>query len=142
MNRNWFVGVSTFVAFVALCGSQISSAADEPAPKAKAAKAEGAAKHQLPDYYADVVDNEQREKIYAIQAEYDPQIKSLTATLDALKAKRKAAYAAVLTPAQQEKVAKAEAEAKTKRKAKAEAEKKAEMAEKKSDAAPAETAAK
>jgi hypothetical protein len=73
---------------------------------------------RLPAYYADLVDGEQRAKIYAIQAEHDPGIKQLQVSLKEAMAKRDAAVAAVLTPAQQEKLAKLEAEAKEKRVAK------------------------
>jgi hypothetical protein len=70
---------------------------------------------RLPPYYADLVDGEQRAKIYAIQAEHDPSIKQLQTALKEAMAKRDAAIAAVLTPTQQEKLAKLQAEGKEKR---------------------------
>lgn len=112
--------------------TRLSLADDAAAPaEAKKDKADGKAAREgkgkggkkdaggrLPPYYADVVDGEQRTKIYAIQAEHDPAIKQLQASLKEAMAKRDAAILAVLTPAQQEKLAKLEAEGKEKRAAK------------------------
>lgn len=93
----------------------------EAKAEGKAGKGKGARKEaagRLPAFYADIVDGEQRTKIYAIQAEHDPAIRQLQASLKEAIAKRDAAVLAVLTPAQQEKLAKLEAEAKEKRAAK------------------------
>jgi hypothetical protein len=99
-----------------------SRAADDAAPpakaKAKAGAKAAAPKGRLPAHYSDVVNEEQKTKIYAIQAEYDVMIKKLQADLKETMAKRDAAVAAVLTKDQQELVAKNEADSKTKRKAK------------------------
>ena len=69
---------------------------------------------RLPAYYAKVVTDEQREKIYKIQAEYRPKIKAIKAQLKALKKERKDKIAAVLTPQQKKQVEEAAAKAKRK----------------------------
>jgi hypothetical protein len=77
--------------------------AQNPAGKRKAsgANAAPAAKGRLPAHYAKLVDEPQRQRIYAIQAFYAPQIDDLKQQLDALLARRDAEVHAVLTPAQQ-----------------------------------------
>ena len=84
-------------------------AADEPATKAttkkaaadKAEPAEGALKGRLPANYSKIVDANQRQKIYAIQAEYVKEIDALKKKLIDLEAKRDAEIRAVLTEKQQ-----------------------------------------
>ncbi len=88
--------------------------------KAAKGKGRGDGPHgRLPPHYADLVNAEQKAKIYAIQAEHEPEIQKLETALKEARAKRDAAVAAVLTPAQQEQLAKLEAEGKAKRKGKA-----------------------
>ena len=70
---------------------------------------------RLPAYYGRVVDEEQREKIYAIQRQYAPKIDALKTELAALTAERDEKVAAVLTPEQLQTVDKLKAEAKAKR---------------------------
>jgi hypothetical protein len=104
--------------------------ADKDSPKKAAAddggaKAEGktkgakskddGGKGRLPPHYADLIDGDQRAKIYEIQAQHDPEIKKLKEALSAAVTKRDAAVAAVLTPTQQEKLAKLQAEDKGKK---------------------------
>jgi hypothetical protein len=112
------VGVSV----ISINGSSyLMAAKDAPAaapaadPKAKAVAKDETPGGRLPPYYKGLVDDTQRAKIYAIQAEHDPGIKQLQASVKAATAKRDAAVLAVLTPAQQEKLAKLQAEAKTKK---------------------------
>ena len=81
--------------------------------KAKAKKG----RHRLPHYFRDVVDDEQREKIYKIQDEYRPKIETLRAELQALLKERNEKIEALLTPEQKRQIAQARAEAKAKRKA-------------------------
>ncbi|HZZ73349.1 MAG TPA: hypothetical protein VFE24_13935 [Pirellulales bacterium] len=57
-------------------------------------------RHQLPPHYAKIVDEKQREKIYAIQDSYAPDIKKIQEQLDAIKAKREAEIRGLLTAAQ------------------------------------------
>lgn len=71
-------------------------------------------RHVLPKHYAKVVTEAQREKIYAIQDQYDPKIDALAAQLKALKAQRDEKIKAVLTPEQQKQVEEATAKAKKK----------------------------
>jgi hypothetical protein len=61
-------------------------------------------KGRLPEHYAAVIDDKQREEIYGIQATYAPQIEKLQAQLNAVLGKRNAEIRAVLTPEQQIKV--------------------------------------
>lgn len=63
-----------------------------------------AAKGKLPTYYADVVSGEQREKIYAIQAKYDSQVKELNEQLAALAKKINDEIEGVLTEEQLAKI--------------------------------------
>jgi hypothetical protein len=93
-------------------------ASTEAKPEKKAAKG------KLPAYYADVVSGEQREKIYAIQAKYDSQVKELNAQLAALAKKINDEIEGVLTDEQKQKVKAAREQAVAAKKKKA-AEKKA-----------------
>jgi hypothetical protein len=61
-------------------------------------------KPRLPEHYAAVVDEVQRQTIYGIQNKYAPQIEKLQAQLNAVMGKRNAEIRAVLTPQQQQKV--------------------------------------
>jgi hypothetical protein len=95
-------------------------------PKGDAAKIQpkeakkAAAKGRLPTYYAQIVTEDQRQRIYQIQASYDPKIDALAAELDALVAKRDGEIRDVLSPAQQRRLDARIAEAQAKRAAKAE----------------------
>ena len=103
---------------------------------APAAKKKADSKGTLPAYYGDVVSGEQREKIYAVLAKYKDKIAKLKLEVDTLEAERNKEIEAVLTPDQQQKVAKAKTEAAAKAKAK-----KAENAKKKNGDATAAPAA-
>ncbi len=95
-------------------GSSAEAPAETPVPEeAKPKKREF--RGRLPAYYGRVVDEKQREKIYAIQREYAPKIEDLKAQLAALTAERDEKVDAVLTPEQLETVEKLKAEAKAKR---------------------------
>lgn len=74
---------------------------------------------RLPAYYGHVVDEDQRQAIYGIQAEYAPRIAELRAQLEALLNERNARVAAVLTPEQLKKVEQLRADARAKRAEKA-----------------------
>jgi len=88
-------------------------AAPKPPPKEKDEPT-----GRLPPYYKDVVDDKQRDKIYAIQAEYADRIERLKQQLEALEAERDGRIEAVLTPQQKAKVEAARNEAKAKKAAK------------------------
>lgn len=83
---------------------------------AKPAKQRAKARGRLPAFYGQVVDGLQREKIYAIQKDYEPKISALQAELKALQDKRDADCQAVLTPEQREKLKALTDAAKQKRK--------------------------
>ena len=94
--------------------SSAETPAETPVPEdAKAKKKEF--RGRLPAYYSRVVDQEQREKIYAIQREYAPKIDALKAQLAALTAERDEKVVAELTPEQLQKIEQMKAEAKAKR---------------------------
>jgi len=82
--------------------------ADDPAP----AKTKG----RLPPYYKDIVDAKQKDKIYAIQADFNGRIDALEEQLKKLTADRDAAVEGVLTAEQKDKLKKARDEAVAKKK--------------------------
>jgi hypothetical protein len=88
------------------------AATSQDKPAAKSSKQ----RRRLPPYYARVVDEKQREAIYAIQDEYAPRIEELQKQLDALIAERDAKIEEVLTPEQREQVKQLAAEAQQRRK--------------------------
>ena len=95
--------------------SSVGQDAKKADPKAKAgAKEKG--KGRLPAYYKDVVSEEQRDQIYAIQAKYVKQLEDLQGQIDSLKAKQNEEIENLLSPEQKEKLAKVKAEADTKKK--------------------------
>jgi hypothetical protein len=109
---------------IAITGSPLSVGQEKKATEKKTEKSKG----RLPAYYADVVSGEQREKIYAIQAKYDAEVKELNAQLAALAKKINDEIEAVLTDEQKQKVADARADAGAKKKKKATDKKAAEAA--------------
>jgi Spy/CpxP family protein refolding chaperone len=72
-------------------------------------------KGRLPNYYRTVVTDEQRQKIYAIQKQYAPEIRKLREQLKTLTDQRNAKIEALLTPEQREQVAALKNAAKEKR---------------------------
>jgi len=102
-------------------GDQLAAA---DAPVAKEKKQRAKPKGRLPNYYKDVVTEDQKKEIYAIQAKYRDQQKALAAQIKALKDKLNEEIEAVLTAEQKGKIAKIAEEAAAKRK-KAAADKKA-----------------
>lgn len=82
----------------------------------KPAKQRAKPRGRLPAYYNQVVDGQQREKIYAIQQQYEPKISALKAELQALQDKLDAEVEGVLTAEQREKVKSLTDAAKQKRK--------------------------
>ena len=100
-------------ASAAVCWNAYSQETPPAATKAARAKPRG----RLPSYYGDVVNQEQRDKIYAIQLKYESQLAALREQLKALVDKRDAEVAGVLTPEQVEQVKRIAAEAKAAREA-------------------------
>jgi hypothetical protein len=107
------------------------SVGQEKAAEKKKEKAKG----RLPAYYADVVSDEQKEKIYTIQEKYAKQLKDLNEQLLAVTKKQNDEIEAVLTAEQKEQIDKARAEASAKKKKKAADKKAAEEAPKPAAAA-------
>jgi hypothetical protein len=83
MTRCMSRSVLAVLALSLACWSAVpsSKAADNAAP---AAKQKAKPRGRLPAYYSDVIDGEQRTKIYAIQDKYDPQFEALRAQMKAL----------------------------------------------------------
>jgi Spy/CpxP family protein refolding chaperone len=73
---------------------------------------------RLPAHYAQVVDEQQREKIYKIQEEYQPKIEALQKQLEALKKERDEKISALLTVEQKKQVEEATAKGRANRKSK------------------------
>lgn len=82
------------------------SATAEKKPSSRRTKGEKPAKPRgrLPAYFSAVVTAELREKIYAIQAEYEPKISKLRQELDALTKDRDEKINALLSPEQKKKI--------------------------------------
>lgn len=92
------------------------------ADESKAASQTGDAtefRPRLPAYYARVVTEEQRQKIYAIQREYHPRIAALRKQLEELIAEQNGKIEAVLTPQQKAELERLRQEAATRRGSKA-----------------------
>lgn len=103
---------------------------------AQDAKKPAKAKNRLPTNYGKLdLSEEQRTKIYGVQASYDPKIDDLTAQLNALKAKQTSEIEAILKPEQLKKLTELRAAAKAKSAADAAAKKAAADAGKSKDAA-------
>lgn len=86
----------------------------QPAEPKSRAKPEGI----LPDYYPEVVSEEQRKKIYRIQKKYGEQLQRLADEMAGLKAAMNVEIESVLQPEQLAKVKKLQAEAAARQKAK------------------------
>jgi hypothetical protein len=95
------------LASVVMCVVLLPSLAQE----AKKAPAKG----RLPAYFGDVVDDAERQKIYDIQASYEPKIDKLEKELEALKDERDEKILKVLPAAKQKQVEAAKAAAAAKR---------------------------
>jgi hypothetical protein len=102
------------------------SVGQDKAKKAEKTEKTDKPKGKLPPYYADVVSETQRDKIYAIQAKYADQIKELNEQLAAVEKKQNDEIVAVLTAEQKAKIDAAREEAAAKKKKKSDDKKKAE----------------
>ena len=83
------------------------------------AKPAKAAKGRLPPYYADIVTEDQRAKIYEIQTKYSKELEALREQIAAVTEKQRAEIESVLSPEQKDKLKKSESDAVAKRKKKA-----------------------
>jgi hypothetical protein len=107
------------------------AAAKGAAEAAKTKKLTG----RLPPYYSAVVTEQQRQRIYAIQAEYGPKLTQVRAQLTKLQQEQEEKIEAVLSPEQAEKLAKLKAAMAGRKKSTA----KAEEGEAEKPAAPAKS---
>lgn len=87
--------------------------AQKPETKA-AAPGEKKATKRLPNFFKDVVDGEQKEKLYALQEKFDAQIATLTEQVKALQKQRDTAFEALLSAEQKTKLEKLRADSKAK----------------------------
>jgi flagellar biosynthesis/type III secretory pathway protein FliH len=85
--------------------------AETPATEAAAAKVRKKPRGRLPYYYSRVVDEKQRELIYAVQGKYAAQISQLQQQIDQLVASRMTEVEQVLTEEQKSRVVQFVAEA-------------------------------
>ena len=110
-----------------------TSATPAEKPSAKKGKGEKRAKPRgrLPAYFGSIVTPELREKIYAIQAEYEPKISQLRKEIDALTKAQDEKINALLTPEQKKKIEELKAAAKAPKEKKETSEAKKEPKEKK-----------
>src|SRR5262245_40007475 len=92
------------VASLSTIGQEAKKDKAKPAAKEKA-------KGRLPAYFKDVVTDEQRDQIYAIQAKYEKQISDLRSQLDAVQDKQMAEIEGLLSAEQKEKLKKVRDEA-------------------------------
>jgi hypothetical protein len=74
---------------------------------------------RLPAYYGEIVTEEQRQKIYAVQGKYEKSISALEDQLEAIKKKRDAEIFDVLNEEQKKKLKKKQDDVATDRKKKA-----------------------
>ena len=119
MARTYASRVLCWAVFVSLA---LAAATERPARAADARTEKTVPKGvggRLPNYYKMVVDEQQRQEIYRIQAEYRTRIKELETRLKALKKERDQRIVNVLSPEQKKRVEEAAARAKEKRAAKA-----------------------
>ena len=110
----WTVAAS--VAIV-LSGSALLAVGEDKEPQPKQVVVEKARKFRgrLPRFYRHVVTAEQREQVYAIQAEYHDRIADLRAQLKAITNERNEKIAAVMTPDQLKRIKALRASARVKR---------------------------
>lgn len=109
----------SFLVVLAFCTALtvgIAEPQEKPATKAAAAKKAAKPRGRLPAYYKDVVDNIQRDKIYAIQSDFNARIAALEEQLKTLLAERDLAVENVLSEEQKGKVKKSREDAAAKRK--------------------------
>ena len=105
------VMIAGFV-FVFSLGAQEAKQPAQPAAGSDSEETEEEREiRRLPQYYAQVVAPYQREKIYGIQAKYEPQVKELQDQIRAILAKRDAEIEQVLFPEQREVLKQLRAEA-------------------------------
>lgn len=114
--RNWVLMSVAALAITIGSGPGRTPAQDaaEPAPPAATQperKPRAKPRGRLPFYYTKVVDKQQREQIYAIQAKHADAIAKIRAELAKVVAERDAEIRAVLTPEQQQQIDKLRAEA-------------------------------
>ena len=116
--RAWMVlgafAVSSVLLIQPVAGQQ-ESASEKPST-AKSAETTKPLRGRLPAYFSKIVSEEQRQKIYAIQKEFQTKIRAIQLQLATLKKDRDQEIDSVLTPTQRDQIAAIKAAAKEKRK--------------------------
>jgi hypothetical protein len=135
VSRSFLAVALGILSLAILADSPCASAADGPIVGKAVKKIR---KGRLPNHYADVVTEKQREDILKIQEEYQPKIEALQTQIDALKKEMNEKVTAVLTEEQRKKVEEAAAKSKKDKKD----DKPAEAAKTTDEAKPADNAEK
>ena len=86
-----------------------------PAKESPTAKKRTEPRGRLPAYFGEVIDSQQRDKVYELQAKYTAEIKQLQDQIAKLEQQRDEAVQGILTPEQAEKVRKLVEDGKAKR---------------------------
>jgi hypothetical protein len=107
--------IALFTAFATFLAEPSCGSAADGQPTVRVVK-KTRGRGRLPNYYANVVTEQQKDEIYKIQEEYKPKIDAAKAQLDALKKELNEKISAVLTADQKKKVEEAEAVAKAAKK--------------------------
>jgi len=102
------------LAIVLMGTADLAMSQEKDAPAKATAKKDAKTKGRLPAYYSQVVSDEQRGKIYEIQAQYRERIDALKAQLAALVKEQDEKINAVLTAEQLKKIEDLKAAAKAK----------------------------
>jgi hypothetical protein len=84
-------------AMIALAGTGVGQ---DPAKKEEPKKAEGKAKGFLPPFWKDIVSEDQKQKVYEIQAKYKKELDELRAKVKEVETKRDKEMLALLSPEQ------------------------------------------
>jgi hypothetical protein len=113
-------GLGTMLMALMLLGPLAVGRAQDAAGNAQDKKAAAPADAQktrgrLPPYYGRVIDQEQRTKIYEIQARFNAQLDKLRLEMDSLVTKRDAEIEGVLTAEQRDQVSKMRDDARSRR---------------------------
>jgi Spy/CpxP family protein refolding chaperone len=112
-------GVCSVFAVPALQAQKTEAKAEAKAPEKKVTR-------RLPNFYGDLVDGTQKQKIYDIQDKYTPQIDALAEQIKSLQQKRDSEIESVLNAEQKVKLEKSKADSKAKAAERAAAKKAAE----------------
>ena len=113
--KSWLCVIATSLIVAGISVGASSAQDGKKAAGKSAAKSAAEPRHRLPRFYAKIVDDAQKDKIYAIQDKHATKIDALEAELKAATDKRDTEIEAVLTTKQKSDVKALEAAAQAKR---------------------------